>query len=211
MSFQEKRDRLEIFYRKVTKQRKKLFLLSDMPKRTFERCFGNLKSGGSLSRKERSDRPRNFSGSDRRRLAGRALKNNNFSSQQIAHRFRAEIGSLMSKHSAYRNLLQSRVGKISPIFTISIKNRADAHFLQWPPHSPDLNPLRNVRQILKDFVEKKNPKNVEELRACIQESQLAFTQEIQVRLMESISRRLEGCLPTGNKLWTTNSFQLITD
>ena len=32
MSFQEKRDRLESFYRKVIKQREKISLLSDMPK-----------------------------------------------------------------------------------------------------------------------------------------------------------------------------------
>ena len=114
MSFQEKRDRLESLYRKVTKEREKLFLLSDMPKRTFARCFGILKSGGSLSRTEGSGRPRKFSGSDRLRLAGIALKNTNFSSQQIAHRFRGKTGRLMSKSSAYRNLLQSKIGKILP-------------------------------------------------------------------------------------------------
>ena len=197
MNFHEKRDRLESFYRKLAKQREKLFLLSEMPKRTFERCFGTLKSGGSLSRKEGSDRPRKFPGSDRRRLAGIALKNTNVSSQQIAHRFREQIGRLMSKSSAYRN--QLRIGKISPLFTMSIKDRADIQFLQWSRNSPDLNRVENVRQILKDYVEKKKPRNVEKLRAYIQESPLAITQEIQIRLMESISSRLEGCLPTGNR------------
>ena len=46
---------------------------------------------------------------------------------------------------------------------------------------------------------KENPRNFEELRAYIQESQLAITQEIKVRLMESISRRLEGCLHARNR------------
>ena len=80
MRFQEKQDRLEPFYRKVTEKREKLPLVSDLPKQTFE---GNIQ------------------------------------------------------------------------------------FLQWPPNSPDLNPVEDVWQILKDYVEKKNPRNVEEQRADI--------------------------------------------
>ena len=118
--------------------------MSDNLKRTFERCFGILKSGGSLSRKEGSGRPRKLFDSDSQRLPGISLKNTNFSSYQIAH-----------------------------------------------PNSPDLNQVENVWQIFQHYVEKKNPRNVEELRAYIQESQVAITQKIQVRLMESISRRLE--------------------
>ena len=85
-----------------------------MLKRTFERRFGILKNGGSLSRKEGSGKPRKLSGSDPRRLAGIALKNTSFSSQQIEHRFREKTGRTMSKRSAYRNLLQSRKGKYLP-------------------------------------------------------------------------------------------------
>ena len=113
-----------------------------MPKRTFERRFEILTSGGSVCRKKGSGRPRKFSGLDRRRFA----------------------------------FLQ---------------------FLEWPLNSLHLNPVEKVWQ-LKDYVEKKNPRTVEELRGYTHESQLASTQEIQVRLMETISRRLEGCLPTGN-------------
>ena len=91
MRFQEKRNRVESFYREVTKEQDKSFLLFDMPKRTFERRFGILKSVGSISRKEGSGSPRKFSCSDRRRLAGIALENTNFSSQQIAHRFREKL------------------------------------------------------------------------------------------------------------------------
>ena len=54
-----------------------------MPKRSFENFFGIFESGGSLSRKVGSGRPREFLGSDRRRLAGIALKKTKFSSQQI--------------------------------------------------------------------------------------------------------------------------------
>ena len=110
-----------------------------MPKRTFEKCFGILNSGGSLSRKEGTSRPRKFSGSDRRRVAGIALKNTNFSSQQIAHRFREKTSRLMCKSSAYRNLLRSRIGKMFPrriplltlahlkkILSLDIGNRTDS-------------------------------------------------------------------------------------
>ena len=43
--------------------------------------------------------------------------------------------------------------------------------MQWPPNSPDINPVEKVWIILKDFVEKRNPQTKEELIAIIQESQ----------------------------------------
>ena len=68
-----------------------------MPKRSFENFFGIFESGGSLSRKVGSGRPREFLGSDRRRLAGIALKKTKFSSQQIAHRFERKLAVSWAK------------------------------------------------------------------------------------------------------------------
>ena len=48
-------------------------------------------------------------------------------------------------------------------------------FLQWPPSSADLAPIENVWQILKDEVEKKNPKNNPGLREKFQKSQHIFS------------------------------------
>jgi hypothetical protein len=38
----------------------------------------------------------------------------------------------------------------------------NVQIMQWPPNSPDLSPIDNVWQILKDYVEKKNPQNLAE-------------------------------------------------
>ena len=51
--------------------------------------------------------------------------------------------------------------------------------LRSPPNSPDLNPFENVYQILKDYVEKKNPKNDSELISYIIESEKTITRDVQ--------------------------------
>lgn len=65
--------------------------------------------------------------------------------------------------------------------------------LQWPPNSPDLSPIENVWQLLKDYVEKKSPTNVEELRRDIQESASTITRSLQLKLMNSLPHRLRAC------------------
>ena len=76
--------------------------------------------------------------------------------------------------------------------------------LQWPLNSPDLNPIENIWQILKDYVEKKNPKNISKLRSYIIESEKTITRDVQVRLMSSISKRLNACLPLGGRILGTD-------
>ena len=77
-----------------------------------------------------------------------------------------------------------------------------SHFqiLQWPPNSPDINPVENVRTILIDFVEKRNPQTKEELIAIIQESQRKNGYDVREKLMNSSSRRLALCFENEGNL-----------
>lgn len=72
--------------------------------------------------------------------------------------------------------------------------RNNVTVLQWPPNSPDLSPVENVWQILKDEVEKVSPSSVVELRHEIEQSVRKVTQPLQVKLMESMRKRFQVCL-----------------
>ena len=72
--------------------------------------------------------------------------------------------------------------------------------LQWSPNSPDLSLVENVWQILKDIVEKKAPTTIADLRTEITEATSVISSDLQVRLMDSKSRRLESCVRNYSKL-----------
>ena len=71
----------------------------------------------------------------------------------------------------------------------------------WPPHSPDLNPIEHVwslmkRQLGKDYPDimdlKKNQLDIAEFTSCLQEVWHRVDQDKIDKLLASIPRRLEA-------------------
>ena len=68
----------------------------------------------------------------------------------------------------------------------------------WPPNSPDLNPIENVWRILKSRVKQWKPRTAEELKEAILAEWEAITMEEINRLIMgdkmSIKQRLQQCV-----------------
>ena len=77
--------------------------------------------------------------------------------------------------------------------TMKFFEEKNLQFLLWPPNSPDVNPIENVWEILKNTVEQKNPKTKQELIEAIQNSKSVITREIRENLMNSVGKRLKSC------------------
>lgn len=87
-------------------------------------------------------------------------------------------------HSAARTIRELNERNISPV--------------EWPPFSPDLNPIENVWKLMKDFVQNKYPdlgqgkqRSEEEIRRIIKEAwdEAVDADELE-NLIESMPRRI---------------------
>jgi hypothetical protein len=76
-------------------------------------------------------------------------------------------------------------------------------FIDWPAHSPDLNPIEHIWKLLKAKVKqifphieliKRNEINIAELSRCIKLAWAAITTEEINNLIDSLPRRIDACL-----------------
>jgi len=69
--------------------------------------------------------------------------------------------------------------------------------LELPPYSPDLNPIENLWKDLKRRIEKRNARNVEELKQFVSEEWLATDPTFLVNLSHSMPDRLTAVIANG--------------
>lgn len=62
--------------------------------------------------------------------------------------------------------------------------------MEWPAASPDLNPIENVWQIMKDRVEKIQPENIKDWKVTIMETSMGLDQNYIDSLIDSMQRRI---------------------
>ena len=68
------------------------------------------------------------------------------------------------------------------------------HIMEFPPRSPDLNPIENVWHVLKYRVEHRNPRMGEELEQFLGEEYEAISEEECTTLAHSMPARLQQCI-----------------
>lgn len=68
---------------------------------------------------------------------------------------------------------------------------SEVHVIDWPSNSPDLNPIENMWQVMKNNVEKRMPKDIAELTRFLAEEWEAIPQETVNNLVISMKKRCE--------------------
>ncbi len=68
------------------------------------------------------------------------------------------------------------------------------HILEFPPRSPDLNPIENLWHVIKCRVESLHPRTVDELERGVRDVYEAVTPAECTTLAHSMHSRLEQCI-----------------
>lgn len=85
----------------------------------------------------------------------------------------------------------------SPHYTAAVNtwmHNHGVHIMEFPPRSPDLNPIENIWHVLKYRVEHRNPRTGEELERILKEEYEAISPEECATLAHSMPARLLQCI-----------------
>jgi transposase len=74
--------------------------------------------------------------------------------------------------------------------TLRFLHSSDIQVLEWPPNSPDLNPIENLRAVLKEAIEKRCPSNLHDLDRIAKEEWAKIPQQKIRDAIKSMPRRM---------------------
>jgi hypothetical protein len=64
----------------------------------------------------------------------------------------------------------------------------------WPPYSPDLNPIENIWSIVKEQVALRDPQNLQQLKAAITDIIEHMPQTTILNTIQNMDTRLQSCI-----------------
>jgi len=78
--------------------------------------------------------------------------------------------------------------------TLNWLNQHGIHLLEWPPSSPDINPIENIWGIMKKTVRQRHPRTVPELRQVLEEEWSKIAPQMCKGLVNSLPSRMQAII-----------------
>ena len=72
--------------------------------------------------------------------------------------------------------------------------------MDWPAHSPDINPMENIWALLKKQVAKRNPEIIEDLENAIHLKCQGFSSDVVSNTVSSIYNRIDLLIESNGRV-----------
>ena len=117
-----------------------------------------------------NDRPRALSGKEKKSIGQYIRQNNEITLNELKENLSRTHHKLVSSSTISRHLHEYGYKNVLPKSThILTSDDKIPRLLDWPSNSPDVNPIENIWSIIKRKVEKRKPKNIDELELFLTE------------------------------------------